>query len=76
MGHTVGSFLQVQLDTSDFSESGTSNDECVSTDEVLPHENICVVCLCRRTTTWIFMPCRHARRSKSYNNHALFAEPY
>ena len=58
MAHTVGSFPYVQLDTSDFSE--TSDDETVSTDDVPPHANICVVCLCRLTITWIFMPCRHA----------------
>ena len=43
------------------SDSENSEDE---DDEIDPSENKCAVCLLPRTTTWVFMPCRHAHCCK------------
>lgn len=41
-------------------ESEKSSDSEDESEEVVRSGNSCVVCLSVRTTTWIFMPCRHA----------------
>ena len=43
------------------SDSENSEDE---DDEIDPSENKYAVCLLPRTTTWVFMPCRHAQCCK------------
>ncbi|KAI6649986.1 hypothetical protein LOD99_6350 [Oopsacas minuta] len=49
-----GTFTEIEF--SDTDESDTSDNE--SENPVV--ENICVICLMPRTTTWIFLPCKHA----------------
>ena len=55
ISHTVGSVVTVETEFSDVeSESESEND----LNEI--SDNMCVVCLAVRTTTWLFLPCRHA----------------
>ena len=56
MSNTIGGAvtLETGIEFSDTNESDTSNNESENT------ENICVVCLLSPTTTWIFLPCKHA----------------
>ena len=53
ISHTVGSVVTFETEFSDI-ESESENDMNEITD------NMCVVCLTVRTTTWLFLPCRHA----------------
>ena len=53
IGHTIGKineYTDLQQDTTSESEDEDGDSS----------ENVCVVCLLPRLTTWIFMPCRHA----------------
>ena len=54
ISHTVGCMSTIHHSHVSDSEddSGEQNTK--------PPEHLCVVCLSPRTTTWIFMPCRHA----------------
>ena len=54
ISHTVGSVVTAETEFSDI-ESELENDVA---DEITDHT--CAVCLTVRTTTWLFMPCRHA----------------
>ena len=55
ISHTIGRVTTVNH--TDYSEeSNESDEENIVTD----NQNSCVVCLTIRTTTWIFLPCRHA----------------
>ena len=58
MSNTIGGAvtLETGIEFSDTNESDTSDNESENT----VVENICVVCLLPRTTTWIFLPCKHA----------------
>ena len=58
MSNTIGGAvtLETGIEFSDTNESDTSDNECENT----VVENICVVCLLPRTTSWIFLPCKHA----------------
>ena len=58
MSNTIGvTFtLEAGIELSDTDESDTSDNE--SENPVV--ENICVVCLRPRTTTLVFLPCKHA----------------
>ena len=58
MSNTIGGTftLEAGIELSDTDESDTSDNE--SENPVV--ENICVVCLRPRTTTWVFLPCKHA----------------
>ena len=54
ISHTIGNRkFQDNFLSSDSEPEGES-------DEIDTTENKCIVCLSLRTTTWIFMPCRHA----------------
>lgn len=56
ISHTIGS---VQIQHSEISEPEDSEDDHEEQYANNP-DHLCVVCLLPRTTTWIFMPCRHA----------------
>ena len=58
MSNTIGGAvtLETGIEFSNTNDSDTSEDESENT----VVENICVVCLLPRTTTWIFLPCKHA----------------
>ena len=55
ISHTIGNLGKISITYSDYSDVS-------ETEEELPpnNNNKCVVCLTHRTTTWIFLPCRHA----------------
>ena len=54
ISHTVGC-----ISTIHHSQLSDSEDDSGEQNTNTP-EHLCVVCLSPRTTTWIFMPCRHA----------------
>ena len=55
LSYSIGNIkTQNNPSESDTEYSGEEDNELVSM------ESICVVCLLPRTSTWIFMPCRHA----------------
>ena len=55
ISYTIGNIkTQNNPSESDTEYSGEEDNELVSM------ESVCVVCLLPRTSTWIFMPCRHA----------------
>ena len=54
ISQTIGSFSAIETELSDCSDESEVD---VGSDR----DNICVVCLSPRETTWIFLPCRHAQ---------------
>ena len=55
ISHTI---FQISADNAD--DTLSSNDSEDESEEIISAGNVCVVCLSPRTTTWIYMPCRHA----------------
>ena len=56
ISHTIGTIPILHIQISDSEDSGDDTEE----QNTNTSERLCVVCLSPRTTTWIFMPCRHA----------------
>ena len=55
ISHTIGN---ITCETSTLVSNDSEDSEEII--EPTPENSICVVCLAPRTTTWIFLPCRHA----------------
>ncbi|KAI6654669.1 hypothetical protein LOD99_1063 [Oopsacas minuta] len=52
MSNTIGgTFTEIEFSDTDESDNESENPLI---------ENICVICLMPRTTTWVFLPCKHA----------------
>ena len=55
ISETIGKMNAVTTEYSDISDDSEEEEELSPT-----NVNICVVCLSPRTTTWLFLPCKHA----------------